>query len=98
MSNYKLSLRAVDDLASIYRYTFLEYGETQADTYAIVIEEAIVNLANNPELSRSESHIRSDYFSYLVGKHIVFLKKRKNAVFVVRIVHQQMKFEFHLRN
>ena len=45
---YKLSRLAVEDFASIYEYTLLNFGVLQADTYTDNLESALCLLSSSP--------------------------------------------------
>ena len=48
MASYELSRVAEDDIARIYRYGLVRYGETQADTYFFGLHNQFEAIADNP--------------------------------------------------
>ena len=50
MHDYILSQAADYDLSEIYKFTFIEFGETQADSYFASREQCLRRLAEHPEL------------------------------------------------
>lgn len=96
MSKYTLSNKAADDLANIYQYTFSDFGEALADRYLNELDSCFIQLAETPSLARKVSDIRQDYFHYLFNKHAVYFKCRDNDIYIVRVLHQHMKYELHL--
>jgi toxin ParE1/3/4 len=96
MSKYTLSNKAQKDLEKIFQYTAIEFGELQAESYLIGIDECLHLLSEEPELAYDISDIKVGYFRYLYRKHSIFFKQRKKDILVVRVLHQQMKFELHL--
>ncbi|QOL25572.1 type II toxin-antitoxin system RelE/ParE family toxin [Thalassotalea sp. LPB0316] len=96
MKKYTLSNSAQKDLEKIYQYTAVEFGELQAESYLIGINDCLQLLCDEPELAHDISDIRLGYFRYLYRKHSIFFKQRENDILVVRILHQQMKLELHI--
>ncbi len=96
MSQYRLTKKAVDDLLSIYNYTFHQFGELQADTYLRGIEEKILELAELPALAFAVDDIRPGFRRALFQKHAIYFKEEKKSILIVRILHQQMRATLHL--
>jgi hypothetical protein len=53
-------------------------------------------VAADPRRWRSCDHIRSGYFKYSAGSHVLFFRRRESGIVVIRILHQSMDFERHL--
>ncbi|KGJ97130.1 type II toxin-antitoxin system RelE/ParE family toxin [Thalassotalea sp. ND16A] len=96
MSEYTLSNRAVDDLTRIYQYTVADFGIEQADAYLNGMQECFNLLASKPKIANNVTDIRAGYLRYLYRKHSIFFKVRTKDIFIVRVLHQQMKYELHL--
>jgi len=96
MAEYELSVKAEQDLAEIYVFSYQKFGELKADTYLIGMEECLSNLAGNPLLGRNIEHIRKGYFRYEYISHSVFYKPTKKGILVIRILHGSMDMERHL--
>ena len=96
MTNYTLSNKAVKDLENIYDYTVKEFGRDQAARYLSGIGDCLSEISQQPMLSPSIEDIKRDYRRHVYGKHHIYFLTRKNDIFVVRILHQKMKYEFHL--
>ena len=52
MAAYRLSLKTLDDLDDIARYTLQEFGLEQSHRYRDGIKACFQNLADNPDLAR----------------------------------------------
>jgi toxin ParE1/3/4 len=52
--------------------------------------------AAEPRRWRSCDHIRSGYFKYAAGSHVVFFRRDESGILVVRVLHQSMDFAPHL--
>lgn len=96
MTKYTLSQKASKDLANIFQYTYKNFNISQAESYLSEIEECFIVLANEPDLAHKVEDIRKGYYRYLFRKHAVYFTARKDDIFIVRVLHQQMKYELHL--
>ncbi len=96
MQKYTLSKKAQTDLEKIFQYTSIEFGELQAEGYLIGIHDCLELLVNEPDIAQDVSDIRIGYCRYIYRKHSIFFKRRKKDIFIVRVLHQQMKVELHL--
>jgi toxin ParE1/3/4 len=96
MSGYVLTPRARADLEAIWAYTADRWNVEQADGYVRLLYGAMQIVAVEPRRWRSCEHIRSGYFKYSVGSHVLFFRRHESGVVVIRILHQSMDFERHL--
>ena len=53
-------------------------------------------LSKEPDLAHKIEDIKTGYFRYLHGKHAIYFKIRNDDIFIIRVLHQQMKYELHL--
>lgn len=78
MGNYRLSSKAVQDLAGIYEYTILTFGLGQARRYFEELQNVLTMLTERPELDRKVSFSHSDMIYYYYIKPIPsFLPENK---------------------
>ena len=96
MTKYFLSQKASADLANIFQYTYRNFTLAQAESYLSELERCFIMLSTEPELAHKVEDIRKEYFRYLFRKHAVYFKTRKEDIFIIRVLHQQMKYELHL--
>lgn len=96
MTKYTLSQKASKDLANIFQYTYKNFTLSQAESYLSELEKCFTMLSNDPKLAHKVEDIRKEYFRYLFRKHAVYFKARENDIFIIRVLHQQMKYELHL--
>jgi toxin ParE1/3/4 len=80
----------------IWEYTARRWGADQAETYLRMLQGAIETVADDPRKGRSCDGIRRGYWKYPAGSHILFYRKLKGGIDVVRILHGRMDFERHL--
>jgi toxin ParE1/3/4 len=91
MAKFKLSNRAVEDLAGIWDYTFDKLSEKQADKYYDLLIASCQDLANNPEFGKNYEIGIEGVFGFKSGEHIIFfIELQKNEIEIVRILHGMM--------
>lgn len=96
MKSYRLSDKAVIDLRNISRYTNIEFGQAQAKAYLTALKETTLQLAEQPQMAQVVNDIRPGYRRYLFQKHAIYFIEKDYGIYVVRILHQQMRVELHL--
>ena len=91
MAKFKLSNRAVEDLAGIWDYTFDKWSEKQADKYYDLLIASCQVLANNPEFGKNYQIGIKGLFGFKSGEHIIFfIELHKDEIEIVRILHGMM--------
>lgn len=93
---YVYSKRAGRDLTKIYLDTAKKWGRNQADTYDAELLSTVKLLADNPELGRKCDDIRAGYRRHEHGRHIIFFRKRRVDILIVRIIYNGMDIKRHL--
>ena len=97
MANYILTNKAVEDLSTIWDYTFEVWSEMQADKYYFMLLDYCEDLANNSITGKHYIEISNDILGFRAGQHIIFYKKLKNKVEVARILHSRMNLKNRLQ-
>lgn len=92
MNQYKLTIKADEDLVNIFHYSLRQFGLNRAETYLTSLEEHFLTLAHSPELGRRIDHIRQGYFRYEHLSH----KNIPEGVLIVRILHQSVDVPKHI--
>jgi len=88
---YYIRRKALEDLDSIWRYTYFQWSVQQADKYYNMLIYKILFLAANVEAGRKIDHIKAGYRSYSVESHVIFYTVAANSkITVIRILHQRM--------
>lgn len=97
MRKFELSKRAETDLYNIWIYTEEKWSTKQAQKYIRELESEIKNLSRQPNLGRRIDDFPSvQKISY--GSHSIIYEQRKDYIFIVRILHQQMNLPKHLKD
>lgn len=92
---YKLSNLAAEDFAAIYEYTLVRFGSQQADTYTDELDRVFHMLAESPRMGQECPEIGTDMRRHDHQRHAIFYRQRKQDIFVLRILHQQMEPMIH---
>lgn len=87
---------AESDLIDVWRYSFEQWGELQADKYLDELDSGIRKLADNPEIGMTRDYVRDGYRALFVGSHAVYYTVTPDAIHVVRVLHGRMDPDRHL--
>ena len=79
MASYKLSELAENDLRLISVKTIKEWGLVQARTYVSLLHEAMIQLANTPDIGRKRPDLFEGAKSFPAPKHIIFYWNTENS-------------------
>jgi len=90
MKRYRLSPGAERDMAGIWLYSAQTWGVDRADAYIRALTDAMILLVEDPSLGASCENIRPGYRKRLSGSHAIFYRQGRDAVVIVRILHQNM--------
>ncbi len=85
-----ISERAEADLREIWRWSYEQFGENQADRYLDQLDDGLQNCGSEPEGGRQRDAIRPGYWSQLVRKHAVFYTFTDDEVRIQRVLHGSM--------
>jgi len=82
---------AVADLDGIWDYTLEHWGAGQAEFYVREINECCGRLADRTLPGVDASDIRNGYSKQFIGRHVIYFRRTaKDAINVIRILHQAM--------
>jgi toxin ParE1/3/4 len=93
---YQLSNAADQDLAELYTYSFMEFGELRADAYFDSLEDCLQRLAESPQLGMDVTGLRRNYYRFVHQRHSVYYKKSRSGILVIRILGPGMSAERNL--
>ncbi len=96
MPKYRLTPAAKSDLIEIWNYIVGTWGEKQAEKYFQDIDDKLNQLAETPEIVQQRSEIRPGYYSFPVGKHIVFYLQSGKHIVIIGILHGRMDIDRNL--
>ena len=96
MKSYRLYPAAQSDLEAIWTFGEARWGAERAERYIRQIQHAVETVATDPRRGRPCDEIRSGYFKFAAGTHILFFRCDEDVIEIVRILHQRMDFDSHL--
>lgn len=98
MPKVRYSNKAVEDLSSIWDYTFTQWSENQADEYYAMLISACNRLLYPSVISnRSYKEISEGLLGVKAGHHLIFYNIMENDdVMIIRILHEKMDIKQHL--
>ena len=94
---YRIRSAAVKDLEDIWEYTFRKWSKDQADRYHSLIVNEIEFVADNKTVGKDMGHVNEGFFVTCVKSHMIFFKRQKGIVHIIRILHQKMDTESNLK-
>lgn len=96
---YKLhkQAKARADLKKIWKYSYKKHGEKQADKYFDELSVGMNTIQNNPNIGFSCDYIRNSYRQYKVNQHYIFYRVGKDTIHIVRVLHEDMQTEKHIK-
>ena len=91
MAEYKLTNKAVKDLAKIWDYTFEVWSERQADNYYQSLISNCQEIADNPDLGKNYEGITQSLLGWKANRHVIFYRPvNKDYIEITRILHERM--------
>ncbi len=103
MAHVTRSAAAEQDIQEVLVHTTDQWGPMQADKYAVLIEEALEAIVNNPHLGRPRFGVRPGILAHHIGQagrnasHFLYYRIDLNGdVEVVRFLHDRMDPGLHL--
>jgi toxin ParE1/3/4 len=90
MAKLRFSGRAKTDLTNIGSYSPRSWGEQQTVHYLEALEDCAKMLARNPGIGRPCDWIRPGIFRFEQGRHVIFYRREKRGILIVRFLHQSM--------
>ena len=91
MTKVILRQEAIDDLNSIWDYTFEEWSEKQADKYYATVKMACNGIGDIPDIGKEYYGINKNLLGLKSGKHIIFYQQvSNNRIEIIRILHERM--------
>lgn len=91
MNQLKFSTKAIEDLTSIYNYTFETWSEDQAEYYYLMLTKACKSLVKDLNKGKNYSSILQDLLGYHCMKHIIFYRiSVEGDIEIIRVLHEVM--------
>lgn len=97
MAAFHLQREAEADLLEIGRYTEERWGREQRVRYLAALDQRFHTVANNPALGKGCDDLYPGLRRILEGSHVVYFREVGGEVEIVRVLHERMLPERHLR-
>lgn len=81
----KRSVAADNDLLAIYRYTFDNYGEKQAENYFAELINTMDRISRSPHLYQERTEFVPPVRITRSGQHLVIYSVEREYVLIVRV-------------
>ena len=92
---YRIRQLAERDLEQIWLYTFQQWGIEQADKYVRLLISRFSWLSENQSLGKRRDDIKSGYYCFPEGRHLVFYTISQGGIDIIGIPHHSMDFIGH---
>lgn len=96
MPAYRLSQEADQDLADIYAFGFLTFGEHQADLYGMSLIGQFERLAEFPLSGIARPDLNDGLRSSVSASHVIYYVPDAMGCLIVRILHHSQDPLRHL--
>ena len=97
---YRLKKAADADLEDICHYTANRWSVPQAKKYLKQLERSFIALGKNKKHGKPRGEISEGLLSYHEPKlkHIIFYRKERNGILVIRVLHERMDIPARLKD
>ena len=98
MAKIRFSSKAVEDLTSIWNYTYRTWSERQADEYYNMLVSSCRKIISSTfRLAKSYGDIAENLYGFRAGHHLIFYTPLSDGdILIVRILHERMDLKRHL--
>lgn len=98
MNIYTRSKKSTQDIREITKRSVDDFGVARTLEYMAGLKERMQLLAERPDIGRGFAHTRSkqQYLFFRYESHVIYYRKRKSDIFIVRILHSKILPEKHL--
>ena len=93
---YQLRRIAEKDLEDIWFYSFEMWGVEQADSYTGSLIARFEWLASNQQSGRKRDDIKSGYYCFPDGEHVIFYKIDNDVIDIIGVPHHSQDVVLHL--
>ena len=98
MPKYILTNKAVEDLSTIWNYTFEVWSETQADKYYFMLLDFCQELADSKVSGKNYPEVNESILGLRAGQHVIFYRNNKSdKIAITRILHYRMDLKSRMQ-
>ena len=94
MANFRLSVKAEEDLTEIYTYGILRFGLVEAQKYLMLLEKSLENLAQMPFMGMDLPSLKNPCIKKFSFKsHLIFYQLDEEGLLIARILHHTRDYK-----
>ena len=97
MRRLNLSPQAKRDIDHIWDYSNENWGTRRAERYVLAIRRTMEKVAAHPDRGLPCDRIKLGYFRIASGSHMIFYRRSRTGIRVLRVLHQSMDYVRHLQ-
>jgi len=84
--------RAIDDYDGIMLESLLNWGIDEAQTYKRILDTAIRNVADFPDMGRTDPKLPNGFRGRFAGRHVICHEVTRTEVRIHRMLHERQDF------
>ena len=84
------------DMLDVWEYTYMVWGEDQADRYLDKLDTGFRRLLENPKIGKSRNEYHPGIRSLIIEHHIAFYSGTPNTIRIERVLHESMDVKKHI--
>ncbi|MEX2614631.1 MAG: type II toxin-antitoxin system RelE/ParE family toxin [Alphaproteobacteria bacterium] len=96
MFSLHIQTLAEQDIIDIWRYSFENWGERQADRYHDQLTAAFRLIAENPEIGVRCNEVRPGYRKFPANRHLILYRISDATIHIIRVLGADMDYEAQL--
>jgi toxin ParE1/3/4 len=86
-------------IAEIWRFTFQQWGEEQADKYTLKIDDSVQRLCAGEIIGRNYNHIKKHDIKFIsCQRHYIFYTEDRFNIFILTVLHDVMDLPIRLKD
>lgn len=93
---FQFTEEADADLEDISFYTYVKWGEKQAEKYLTNLKEYVIAFSENPFNGKDVSYMGTEFRMFAFKSHYIFYLTREDDILIVRLLGQSMDYLQHL--
>lgn len=97
MDAYKLSERCDEDLSNIYEFGIERFGLEQGQKYILGLHQTFESLAKQSFLGIDASELVPELRRLTFRSHMIFYLSTDYGAKIIRVLHQSMDYQIHLK-
>lgn len=90
VGEYRISVRARQDLLDIYEFSEAIFGRRQTELYLAGLERTFQRLADSRRLGQDANEIVPGYRRYRFQSHYIFFTRESDVVLIRALIHVRM--------